>query len=76
MMTIVEYLQKTTAKSKIGRDVSFFNNVFNAVFMLGVKDIHEERDSEKPVVFHYRGNEFRTTYDGFTRWVNNHLQKS
>ena len=75
MITIVEYLQKTTAKIKIGRNVSFFNAVFNAVFILGVTGMIED-NSERPVVFHYKGDEFRTTYEGFVYWVNNHLQKS
>lgn len=74
MITIVEYLKLNSVKGN-GRTSVFFNAIFDAVFTLGVTGMSED-NSERPVVFHYKGNEFRTTYDGFVHWVNNHMKKS
>ena len=70
----------------------FFNAIFDAVITIGVTDLHETKNNERPVSFKYKGtngssydyemsisckykgDEFKTTYEGFVYWVYNHIK--
>ena len=73
MITIVEYLKLNSVKGN-GRTSVFFNAIFDAVFKIGITDFHETKNNERPVSFKYKGDEFKTTYEGFVYWVYNHIK--